>query len=270
MTSWMGNLHDMVAVACMAQLGDTAHRPGEVVHGIGASFGYYSDRVTRTWSLATSQAATPAEMGTLQAMHQVGQPPCRLITCSAAVVNVLPPASSVGPTGWSAVTGEVGQGGPVETVDGLAYGSISHAGAAATPQVTSPTFPVAPGRPLSVSAYCRAKPGATNPRLRLEWVNASGGTVSAGNEAITSGSAPLARQSVTVASVPGNRRAARLVAFGASQIAMPAATYTATPEQWGMGEGAEAVMFAPDYGRSVTLAIPGRHYSGHTLSLMEL
>lgn len=165
--------------------------------------------------------------------------PMHLVTPQAAVTNTLTPAASMW-QGWTYSAGVTATpAGPVPTVDGQGATSVALAPNAQATYATSPTFPVVPGQPVTVSAYTRRGSGLGT--LRLQWVDVgTGAATDASFVTMTASTGPLPRYTVSVPSVPAGQVAARIQIRGAILAANPAVTWTTGPQQWGAGQGCSA------------------------------
>ena len=273
MTTLLGTLTGgMLATACPSTE-DVDETPLVTVVRTGA--GAYSmsapHRALRSWRLGVG-AASPTELASLRGLLRYATLPLVFVSEHAAGVNGLTPAQSAfHPSTLAATWSRSGTEWvrdrwgtwQVAWTAGTTAGSgwLDHDG---------PPVPVIPGKPVTVSAAMRARPGQAAPRLGLEWVDAAGARLpqSVATPDVSSTTQPLPRVHATF-TAPLNAVAARMVFFGADQVAAPAVTLTPDLRPYGEGDGAPQVVPTAASMRHLLLTAHGT-YSSHDLVLQEV
>lgn len=263
MTTYMGpGLGSLVPVRCLSSLQVQPSTRTAISDGGLSGRRIYVDPPSkpslRTWQ-ANINVSDPNEVGTLVELESLRQS-LWLVSDAARVANVFTPAAALG-HGWS--SGSVGA--PVALAGGgFAATSWQLPGAG-----SSPLVPVVPGMPVSASIHVRASAGQTA-SARLQWMTLGGAVLGTAQTRTTSSTASPLPLLTFSATPPANAHVARLNVSNTAQIARPALTWTAAPQPWRPGGGAESVHLSPLSEDLILAWSDGRALSSYSYTVTEV
>lgn len=194
----------------------------------------------RTWSLQSSDATQPADIGALMSFvdGDWGSGPFNFVSADALFTNLLTPTGSAcrEVQSWSS---NIKLDGPVDLgADGFASGSIrsdapfSVDGNGAEMYLGLDFVPIIPGRQVTASAWVR---GAGS-RVRIYWYEDVTQSPSGATTGVGVGAAGWSRLHVT-GMPPQGAVACRMIAVNAEQSTRPAITWTDSVQPWSGGQG---------------------------------
>ena len=275
MTTYMGpNLGAMVPVECLTDLSVTPSTGVAQATNLAGARRIYVDPpespALRVWS-GSIDITDPEAMATLVELESM-RTSLRMITDSAAVNNLFPPAAAIGPTGWLPSASTLTQGGPQSLQSPSRFTASSVAITSTTATVFSPLFPVIPGVRVSGSIHVLAVPGESG-RVALDWMAADAGqgqgALSTPDSDSTTQTGPGAPYLTVGAIPPLGVYAARLRLTGVARFARPAVTWTDQVQPWRPGEGAECVHLSPLTQSVITAWSDGYSHSSSQYTVTE-
>lgn len=219
-------------------------------------------RAPRSWKM-TIPAAHADDVAHLRTLMAATLPPYQLVTAEAQVSNVLTPERStlqslISPSGlalggWFPIASEYQGGGAMARLNpSAAFGNL--AGVWVGP---CPIPPIWTGRKVTASAYL-ATARAAGARVSLQWLAATGATMTQINGTYVTGMDGLRRSTVT-ATPPAGAAACRLYIQYAEILAQPQVTWTDAPiPEWSLGNGADQVV-PTESSRDTDLAVPDNY-----------
>lgn len=196
----------------------------------------------RVWELSAAYAS-PGELAALMGFvnGEWGNGPFVWVPPTAPAINLLAPG--VASCGADAVmVPAVTVVGPLLCGDDWAGRSLANS-APASPMPFGPaTIPIIPGKPVTGSAWVVG----VGAKVRLDWKNAAGGTISS-VASTGSGIAGTATRLSVTGTPPVGAVSCSLYGTATTQAARPAVTWTDHANEWGSGEGcAKAIVEAVD------------------------
>lgn len=248
MSIYLGTLGRMVALKCPAtqqqSLGDRFSFEPTLEGRIKAQA---LPEQRRSWTLATSDATTPAQQATLMgfASGSWGNGPFVFVSADAPVTNMLTPAAAACME-MRTNNALVRPSGPVNLDaagwEGRSIGADLPEGGGVRPEIYFGTgdTPVLAGVPVTGSAYLDGSEAA----IRVYWYRDGDPSPITSSTSSTSPGTGFRRISVT-AMPPAGAIFCRLVAVGATRGTRPAITWTDRAFDWAAGEGcSKAVIHA--------------------------
>jgi len=195
----------------------------------GGRFASVAAGSRRAWKVDIP-AMSPTEISNLSILLRAMPAPYAWLSVWATRVNVLTPDMSLFKTTYAGLT----KGAIVECEGGIFTPSASSATGALA--FLGAGIPVFPGMPVTGSFFARQS-GASPVSVYVRFKDAAGVTFNsnAGSLAVI-GTGPMQR--ITRSTIaPAGAVTAELLVQNASLVAAPALTYTATANEWGVGDG---------------------------------